>query len=925
VTLRWPVGRAVAAVVVLALMLLAGGPARSAAPATGPAPFGAMVAGGCTTAPANDTPSGTLSIDGGPLAANASTGVPIDYSFHFDVRIYHEATNETVLFECERGTVNVTTGPSGDFAFGPVVPPLDCTKVPGYCLAFSGPFSPVSIAPAGPAPAGYAVSVSGGPSVYSVDYVDELASVAISPGGTTFTASPGEPVPFVADGRMANGTATPLAPAFAWTLNGSGWSFSGPATGAEASVVAVAGAAVGTLSVVASARSGSVLLSTPPAVVTLIAQPTAIETAELSRTTIDAGSTVAVRLSGVGAAGFAYTAKVDPGLDLAPVVAPCGVDPGTGGTVDVSCSANVTYPDPGIAQPTGRLTNGYSSSLWQFPDVTVDAAPVLSVDPAAPIGYVDVPVPVVVAAANGTGTVPFARACLSVVLEPTDCLTSPGPDWRFSPRFPTPGTYAAVAWAIDADGENASVAFSVSVVAPLTVGPIGVGPANLTAGSVVDLSATIAGGDLPLRYWWNGSDVNGSILAGRTTVDGALSTDFVPPAAASVTVTLTVVDALGTLTEAERLLAVAPAPAITIAAFGPPPSPEPVAGRAFDVGWKAYDRSGAAVVGFGAAATVSLSEDGRPIDGTVNASGLGPLASLGVGLYGLPAGAWEAGAVELSVAETTAGTLTVALAGAALPGPVAPVTVVVVPDGTHLRLFDPVVADAGARANATFWHLSDRYGNPAPGAFVTVRLRWSGASRSTVEPAVVGADGTTGVWVNYSAPGAGGANVTVLDAAGDVLLGPISIPGLPTAPAISSTAVTLGAAVPVGALGAAWSGIVARRARRRALVRTDDEELRRLAEGRGQAVELVRRAGAADLDEIAAAWRPAPAPPDLAEWIASLVADGTLGARVGDDGRARFCLAPSRPSGPVVTVDAQALDLALKRRDEALDDDPPDG
>ncbi|MFY9717987.1 MAG: hypothetical protein WAK40_08700, partial [Thermoplasmata archaeon] len=86
-----------------------------------------------------------------------------------------------------------------------------------------------------------------------------------------------------------------------------------------------------------------------------------------------------------------------------------------------------------------------------------------------------------------------------------------------------------------------------------------------------------------------------------------------------------------------------------------------------------------------------------------------------------------------------------------------------------------------------------------------------------------------------------------------------------------------------------------------------------------QAVELVRRAGAADLAELEAAWQPAPAPGELADWLASLVADGTLGAAVGEDGRARFCLAPGRAAGPRVTIDATVFDRALRHRDEMLD------
>ncbi|MGB6501322.1 MAG: hypothetical protein WBG19_08000, partial [Thermoplasmata archaeon] len=77
-------------------------------------------------------------------------------------------------------------------------------------------------------------------------------------------------------------------------------------------------------------------------------------------------------------------------------------------------------------------------------------------------------------------------------------------------------------------------------------------------------------------------------------------------------------------------------------------------------------------------------------------------------------------------------------------------------------------------------------------------------------------------------------------------------------------------------------------------------------------------------DEIERGWSPSPAPAELADWVASLVADGTLGATVGADGRARFCVSAGRAPEPQVTLDSAAFDRAIRHRDEVLDDSHPE-
>lgn len=912
---RWPVGLLVVLLAIPAVL------PSVASPAMPTARVAAVPPGPCGLDLGPAAPTGTATVEGGPLGPDALVGATLVYSFRLVLTISDRASGVVLSQSCVGSSVNTTVLANGTYAFAPVVPPSECPPGSGVCVSFAGPYAPYRLRLSAPPPPGYSTSIGRVANGYAVAFVCDLAAISLAPNGSVRTIAPGAPTAFAAEGWTGNGSVTPLDPEYNWSMEGTGWSFASPPSGPDATVVAYPGAGIGRLEVAASALVENVTLAPPPVTVTLVAQPTDIEAASLGPTTVDVGTPVAVQIDGVGAPGYPYAATIDPGLGLADVTATCTTNSTASWIANVSCGAELTYPEPGLAQPTARLTNGYSTADWLFPEVTVNRAPELYVAPAAPVGYAGLPLAIEVAAASGSGTSPYASACLAVTGRSTICTTAPGPTWQFLPTFPAPGEYAARAWAIDADGSNASLSFSISVVPPLAAGPIGVTTGNLSAGVAISLNVSVAGGELPLRYWWNVSDVSGSVLAGATETDGTLTAAFVAPAPAAVTVSFTVVDALGTLVEVERVMTIGPVTALVVATREPPPSGSVVAGRSFDVAWQAVDRAGRLVQSFGATATLALGGPAAAVGGSVNVSGVGPLAALGGGEYGVPAYAWVGGVLNVSVSVTTAGVLTLALAGSALPSVPPTLEAVIAPDLDHLRLFDPVVARAGDRANATFWHVSDRYGNPAPGAPVTLLLRGDGGSSTTVVAAEPIASNGSGVWVNYSAPGPGAANLTVLDAAGQRLLGPIAIPPAAAPARVSPATVTLAAAVPIGALGAAWLGIGRRHARRRAARHSEEDGLRRLAEGRAHAVEIVRRAGPLALAEIEAAWRPAPAPAELADWLAALVTDGTLGATLGSDGRARFCLAAERGAGPRVTVDADTLDRAIRQREEILGDD----
>jgi hypothetical protein len=256
-----------------------------------------------------------------------------------------------------------------------------------------------------------------------------------------------------------------------------------------------------------------------------------------------------------------------------------------------------------------------------------------------------------------------------------------------------------------------------------------------------------------------------------------------------------------------------------------------------------------------------------------------------------------------------------------MPAPVAPLSFSVAPDRDHLVFFGPAVVEAGPRAFATYWHVVDRYGNPAAGAIVTIRSTFGSETRDVLAVVTANATGGTGVWVNFSAPSMEAGAVSILDAAGTVVVGPIEVPAVAPGPPVGETALTFAAAIPIGATGAVLSNFVARRTRRRlAASEADEEELRTFAEGRDRVVEVVRRLHAADLGAIEAVWQPRPAPAALVDWLASLVADGTLSATVGPDGRARFCLAPGPAPSPRITVDPDVFERALRGRDAELEE-----
>jgi len=371
--------------------------------------------------------------------------------------------------------------------------------------------------------------------------------------------------------------------------------------------------------------------------------------------------------------------------------------------------------------------------------------------------------------------------------------------------------------------------------------------------------------------------------------------------------------------------------AVSIVPFGPSSS-ELTVGTPATFAWEAVDSQGARVSSFATAAelTVTESANGSAAPAWVNASASGPLARSANGTFVVPAAAWNSGVLALTVDMGAAIPVRVDLFGPALPSEPEAIPLTVLPDLDHLELYNATQVvnslAVGGRSYSAFWHVRDRFGDPAPGAHLIVEYSTGSSENQTAVPVVWSTAGSTGAWVNVTVPGASSASVTVLDAAGTAVLGPLAVPSVPApAPASSASlspfallAVALLAVSGVGGVGALLLG---GRPRAAPAPSGEEAELRRLAEGQATVVEIVRAKGPLTLREIEAAWEPPPAPPALADWVASLVTDGTLTAALDPGGTAKFSLAERPEREPKVTVDEEALAQGIARRDAAIEPD----
>ena len=912
---RWSRASCVGSFAVALLFLLSGplvAPTGAHAGGTS-APLGA----GCLGASLDSSYSGALTFEGGPLPASDLANVSLQFTYAYETTVLND-TGAIVSVSCTSVTHDVTTGPEGAFGIQLTVPSDGCDRETGECSVVSGPFGPLQVGPALAPPAGYQPSTTVTGDSVSVALVAELASVGLDPGGPVEAYSPTATETVVAEPLTGNGSASLGTPEYTWSLSGAGWRFVGAPNGSSVTLTSADGAGLGDLSVRAHLTVGNTTFAAGPTNLSLEAVATSILATNENRSELDVGGSVAVSLTASGAPGYPYTAVALPGLGLSAAPLTCSSE-SNGPTAELlTCSADLAYPDPGVGAPEVVVSDGYSTATATLAPITVDPAPALEVVPSAPLGYAGQPITVRVSALSGTGTSPYQGACLDPGNGTTLCASTPGPSWTFRPTYASAGTYRAAVWAEDASGTNSSLGVTVGVAAPLALASIAVASGPVLGGETVNFSANLTGGFLPGRFWWNVSDVPGSVATGTARSDGPLELTWVPPAAGSVLLSLTVVDGLGTPVERSTVVSVGADPAFSVTAVVLPP-PDPVrAGGPVELTWAAFDSAGAPAVTFASSAEISVSGPNgiAPPTAWVNASGVGPLPSSAPGAFQVPTAAWDQGRLNLSVAIPDAQAWTLRLGGlSGLTAP-PPLTVYVGPDLAHLHLFDPEVVVPGERTNRTLWHIEDEFGNPAWGTAVDVDLSSGSFSEEAVVPVLAEANGTAGVWVNFSAPGPGRGSLEVLTPLGGLLLGPLSIPAAPTGSLGAGLAAWWVLGLSVG--GAALVGVIGAVRRRRAGRggELSEEELHHFVEGRDRVIAAVERAGVADLALIEAAWTGTSPPAEIPDWVASLVADGTLGARTGPDGVARFCLAGPALGPAHILLDEEALAAATRAREE---------
>jgi hypothetical protein len=918
---RWGAG---ALVGVLAVALLVGalptvGPGHPAALPNGPI-VSVRPAAACSGTARAASVAGSLSVEGTrtprPTVANATVSVRYLYQ-----------TNQTsklgTTLTCSVADAVVPTNASGGFSANLSIPSTSCGMT--GCLTYLGPFGPLGFRVTTGQTPGYFLSTHWVGTTVDLAWVDALASAATNPSEFA-TVSVGAPTTVSAVASDGAGAPSTANVSYGWVVNGVGWTETGPTNGSALSVRAAPSAGPGTATLWVNGSYNGTAIDLPPVNLYLTATATTVTAASFTPNLLDIGTTASVTLTGTGADGYAYTATLAPELGLPVETSRCAVTPTAGGDASLSCAFLVTYNVSGSAQPTANLSNGFSTSqTWEYPNVVVSNALAVVVTPDPAEAYANGSVRLAVGVVGDTGTAPYGPACLLTGDGRFYCDESPGSNWTLSASYPTVGTYSAVVTVADASGANRTTSVPVNVVARPSAPVVELASSSIPRNGSVSATALYTGGAFPLAYWWNTTGPD-TVYSGAATTDAIPGVTFQVNTVGSEVVTLTVVDALGTVETGSAKLQVVGGPPRSLVASAP------LANGTVEAGTPVPIRLGT-VDGYGdpapsAPGPVSVEVPSSCGEAWVNTS-LGPAEANASGSYLLPAAAWSSGSLNLTFAATRAGACVVDFAGPSTLSGGASVTVDVSVNPYHVLLTDPRTVATGPGTSATLYAIADVFGNPQTSGFVEVRSVFPGGVSDLDSPIRAGPDGGA-VWVNFTSNGPDGTGY-VISEYNEKLLGPLVLPAPPSTNSLSTTAAVGGvAAVLVGALVVA--AVVVRRRRSAALSApreepTDpDEPLRRLAEGRAHVLSRLSYDRDSDLDAVAAGFPgPSPDAAELAEWVGTLVTEGLVRPMVGPDGRPRFRLAnpEPRPTGPRVEVDPMALDAALARRD--LDAEEPDG
>ncbi|MCI4335748.1 MAG: hypothetical protein L3K17_00920 [Thermoplasmata archaeon] len=921
-------GKLAGPVLVACVLLLSGpawghppAPSNASPPAAASRPFSI---GGCGGAQVDPNITGTLSVVGGPYPPPSVVNQTIEVAFDY---LQNSSVNgQPPLFQCLKANVTAITGAGGAFSADMTLQASGCNG--RACVYYTGPFDPVSLGVAGAPPSGYFVTSSLVGTTAQVHLVAALDSATLTPFGRT-TVSVLAPVTLTAAGLAGDGSPSPSTLAFNWTVVGTGWSIISGRGTPTLVVDSSTGAALGTVTVYVNGTYGSATQQAPSQDAILTAAATMATAGNLVPTSLDEGTPAAFTVNGTGAGGYAYIAHFAPGLGATDVTAPCSATPVNGGYVALSCTAQVTYPDTGTAQPTAALTNGYSSSTpYAYPSVSVAAPLGFFVSPQPDLAYAGTRTTIVVTAETGTGTAPLGPACdLPDPLGVLTCVAG-GPTWTFHPVYANPGTFDGYVTVADHAGANVTVPTAAIVAPRPTLTPFPESGANVPSGASYPLTSLYGGGALPATYWWNDSTPSSTLASGSLLTDGPLDFTFLSTTTGRHTLTLTVIDGLGTVIAQSFNATVTAGPAVGIQLGAGSASGSATAGKPYSLSWEATGSDGRPTTLGAGAFTITVASGSPGTLAWVNDSDGGTVLPNAAGQFVLDAGAWNRGYLNFTVVADRAGLVVLDFASgvpiSGVPGGMLALTVV--PDLSDLHLFDPAGSSAGNGADDTRWQIADRFLNPLTSGFVRVVTDLGGVSSSNASNVQPGPNGSF-VWVNYTVPFGTGGTVQVLNPWGvnaTVLLWTLSIAGPAS---VSLLALTL----PFGLLAVAVLCLaIAIRGRRPAPAApvssgapsSGEDELMRLAQGRAHVLARSDAEEPRELADLARGWtgRP-PDPGELTEWVSSLVAEGALTARVGPDGKPRFLRSPPGAPAPTeappkIQIDAAALDAALAHRDE---------
>ncbi|MGA7922360.1 MAG: hypothetical protein WCA77_00065, partial [Thermoplasmata archaeon] len=532
---------------------------------------------------------------------------------------------------------------------------------------------------------------------------------------------------------------------------------------------------------------------------------------------------------------------------------------------------------------------------------------------------------------SGTGSPPYGPACLFNGAGGSTCISGPGPTWSFNLTYDTPGGYSATVAVADSAGANSSVPIPVNIVASPLLSNITSNRSTTYVDDSVQLSSNITGGFAPYFVEWNGSWVSDPLSAGPVSSAGLLTVSFAPPTIGTVTVLLTVTDALGTRTTITLDLNVVAGPAVRLGFAGNVSQLEGSAGQGVDVSWIALDENGHPVSTFAAALTLVLGSAPAETGLIVALATSGPIAPTTGMAYNISASAWVDGYLNLTITADRAGAYVFEVPGSVQP-PGGNFSVRVTANTAELATFGKPSASFDLHGiNSSLYSISDRYGNPLTTGTVTVRTVVSGIATESSVPIEFGNDSSF-VWVNYTIPQVAGGTLYVLGPNNVTLLGPVPMQSVsPTTSKLTGTgydivtAVALLLVVSAAALGlATWSWSHRRPSTSAPAivpVLSPEAQMRRWAEGRFQLLNLALDQGTFTIAEVERLWdgKP-PLPSEIDEWVAAMVSEGLLTADVGPDGRTRFAptdLArePETEARLAVDIDPAALDAALARRE----------